>query len=352
LGDEMETLAAGACLSPMTSPTSTTTPPDPLAPTARSVYLFLRPLLAGKTVLDVTPSLSISVEVLVGAGAGSAAIARPDAPKLDATDASVDVVLCLNKLTELADDVSRHRWLAELARVVAPGGCCVVRAANAAATDKEKGGRAPAGPGIERSAFEELLRFHFSRIDIVSQSTCEGVAFSASRDAEPPVTRTDLASVSDNPTYHLALCSKTAQKTWATPESILVPTAAGLAMRTSADVMTELERLRSRHQEVCVERDHLRETVMTSEDQRDKREQTLSTLRREAERYLRQISDDAAALELLSLDRERAERRAVAAEQALATATAEKNQREADVIGLENELARLRKAVKRPASTD
>jgi hypothetical protein len=81
---------------------------------------------------------------------------------------------------------------------------------------------------------------------------------------------------------------------------------------------------------------------MTFHDRNDQRESALAALRREADRYLQQISDDASALEMMTLERERAERRAERAERSLSDLEVALRRREVEVAALEREVAQLR----------
>jgi len=75
----------------------------------------------------------------------------------------------------------------------------------------------------------------------------------------------------------------------------------------------EVERLTVHGADVGRERDVLRERQMMLQDRTEKMGKTVAVLRRDVERYLRQISDDAAARELLALERDQLRRKAVEA---------------------------------------
>ncbi len=321
---------------PTSTPSATET-----APPERGLYVFLEPLVRGRSVLDVASPMPASATFLTEARARSVALAPADAPKIDAADGAFDVVLCLGGLPEGADDIARHRLLADLARVLRPTGCCVVRVPHSA----PRPGRGKLSGGISRTVFDELLRFHFTTVDIVAETRFRGVGFSVSG-VEAVAVNEDMANLAASPSFHLALCTNGRERTWVLKESLWM--SLGEAPPSpSAD--QEVAQLRRQCDELNAERDSLRETMMTADDQRDQRDAALSALRREAERHLRQISDDAAAIELASLDRDRALREVAAAAAATQALKAELRQREADILALETELSRLKKSSRRPA---
>jgi chromosome segregation ATPase len=158
----------------------------------------------------------------------------------------------------------------------------------------------------------------------------------------------ELASIAPEPTHFVALAADGPSRPWHLPESLIVPLRGEgtQPVRAGAEDLAalreELEAVSLRHQAACVERDGLRDTLMTLEDQADRHEDALSTLRREAERHLRQLSDDAAALELATLERDRLEKKAASAERALESLGAQLQQRTAELAALEREVHRLR----------
>src|SRR5207244_3265651 len=115
-----------------------------------------------------------------------------------------------------------------------------------------------------------------------------------------------------------------------------------------ARLAAEVARLQAAARETSLERDGLRETLMSAQDSGDQRDATLVALRREAERHLKQISEDASALEMLALERDRAQRRAETAERTASEMEVALKRREVELARLERELARLRA---RPTAT-
>jgi chromosome segregation ATPase len=106
----------------------------------------------------------------------------------------------------------------------------------------------------------------------------------------------------------------------------------------------EVARLEERCAELGRERDGARESAMTLQDRADRLERTVAVLRKDVERYLRQISDDAAARELLDLERDDMRRSLAAATQQAADASREVERRQVALRTLEKEVVRLRAA--------
>jgi chromosome segregation ATPase len=106
----------------------------------------------------------------------------------------------------------------------------------------------------------------------------------------------------------------------------------------------EVARLEARCAELSREREDARESAMTLQDRADRLERTVAVLRRDVERYLRQISDDAAARELLALERDNLRRDLATAAQQAADASREVERRQVALRTLEKEVVRLRAA--------
>ena len=324
----------------MTPPADSTTPPAAtLADAPLAAYLLAEPFVAGKVVLDVGPRPARAAERLGRAGAQKVLTMEGPGPRIELPDGAVDVVLCVARLTA-PGDLERHRWLAELRRVVRSGGFCLVRLPALSATGRGS---------LAREGLIELLRPHFPLVDLVPESPIAAVSYLAPGTDDVAVNE-ELATFAAEPTHYVALCADTGPRAWHLPESLIVPLRGEGAERVLAGAQDlaalreELEGAEARYEDACKERDALRDTVMTLQDQSDRNEDALSTLRREAERHLRQLSDDASALELTTLDKDRAEKRAASAERALESLGAQLQQRTAELSALERELARLRGA--------
>jgi hypothetical protein len=289
-------------------------------------------------VLDVGPRPGRAAERLRRAGAREVVTMEGPGPQIDLADASVDVVLCVARLSAPESDMERHRWLAEMRRVLRPGGFCLVRIP---AISRSGRGR-EARPGLE-----EVLHPHFPLVDLVPEAPIAAVSYIAP-DTEDVAVNEELATFAAEPTHFAALCAESEQRAWHLPESLIVPlrgegTAHVVAgAEDLAALREELEGAQARHEAAAQERDDLRDTVMTLQDQLERQEDALSSLRREAERHLRQLTEDASALELTTLERDRSEKRAASAERALESLGAQLQQRAAEVATLEKELARQR----------
>jgi hypothetical protein len=299
-----------------------------------AAYLLAEPFLAGRVVLDVGPRPPRAAERLARAGAREIHNGEGPGPRFDLPDRSVDVALCVARLSACPTDVDRHLWLAEIRRVLRPEGFCLVRLPVSAL----------GGEGA-RDALRAMVLTHFATCDLVAESLLVGVSYLVP-DTEEAAVNEELASIAAEPTHLLALCAAGETRPWSTAESLLVPLGGTdvvvAAPEELAALREERESLEARLDAAVRERDGLREAAMTLQDRADAQEESLSALRRETERYLRQICDDAAALELGTLERERLERRAASVERALESQAAQLHQRTAELVALERELARLR----------
>jgi hypothetical protein len=336
-GDETETRR----LSSSSEPSSLAAPLVPtLADAPLAAYLLAEPFLAGKVVLDIGPRSARAAERLARAGVKEVVPSDGPGPRLASEDRSVDVVLCGARLTAPSSEVERHRWLSEIRRVLRPGGFCLVRIPAVSAT----------GRGLAaREGLAELLRPHFPMVDLVAEAPIAAVSYIAPATEEVAVNE-ELATIAPEPTHFVALCAEGPQRAWHLPESLIVPLrgeGAGLVLAGGQEIAAlreELEGAVARFEAAALERDRLRDSVMTLQDQADRHEDALSDLRREAERHLRQLSDESAALELTTLERDRLEKRAASAERALESLGAQLQQRSAELATLERELTRLRAA--------
>jgi SAM-dependent methyltransferase len=322
-------------------PTGLTAPPlATLADAPLAAYLLAEPFVSGKVVLDVGPRPARAAERLGRAGARQVVVMDGPGPRIDLPDAAVDVVLCVVRLSAASNEVERHRWLAEIRRVLRGGGFCLVRIPAVSSS----------GRGVEaRTGLLEMLRPHFGTVDLVAEAPISALSYIAPGTEDVAVNE-ELASFAQEPSHFVALCAESATRGWHLPESLIVPLRGEGAEKVLAGAQDlaalreELETAALRYEGACKERDALRDTVMTLQDQADRHEDALSTLRREAERHLRQLSDDASALELTTLERDRLEKRAASAERALESLGAQLQQRTAELTALDREVVRLRGA--------
>ena len=319
------------------------TPPVESLPVA--VYLLIEPTVSGKKVLDIAPTAGgPGLEFLRRAGAVDVSSCVPDGPSLPVPDAGMDIVLC--GLPAGCSDEERGVWLAELRRVLRPDGFCVLRLSTAALRD-----HAQAGAGM-RTACADLLLAYFATVDIVEETQFGGVSFHVPGTDDLAVNES-LTRLSGASRHLVALCADCAERPWKLSESLLVPTdagdstavgEAGASVGELAAWQAEVARLEERCVELGRERDGAREGAMTLQDRADRLERTAAVLRKDVERFLRQISDDAAARELLALERDELRRNLDIATQNAADASREVERRQVALRTLEKEIVRLRAA--------
>ena len=306
-------------------------------------YLLVEPMVSGKQVLDVAAGVGgPGPECLRRAGAAEVICCAPAGPSLPVPDAGVDIVLC--GLPVIRSDADRGAWMAEIRRVLRPGGFCVLRLAAAALRDD-----AQAGAGM-RTACMDLLLAYFATVDIVEETRFGGVSFHVPGTDDLAVNES-LTRLTGASEHLVAFCADGTERSWNLTESLLIPTeagapagAAGVSAAELAAWQGEVARLEARCADLSREREDAREGGMTLQDRADRRERTFAVLRRDVERFLRQISDDAAARELLALEREEMQRILSAATQQAADASREVERRQIALRTLEKEVVRLRAA--------
>jgi hypothetical protein len=116
-------------------------PSPPVEPLPIPFYLLVEPMVSGKRVLDVTTRVGgPGPECLRRAGAAEVISCTPTGPSLPAADAGVDIVLCGLSVPVVRSDAERAVWLAEIRRVLQPGGFCVLRLAAAAFREDAQAG--------------------------------------------------------------------------------------------------------------------------------------------------------------------------------------------------------------------
>lgn len=268
-------------------------------PCRLSVYLPFESLVANKRVLDVqgVPAAKdrlrrAKARTVMGAG---------EAP-WDLLPESIDVVLALGELSRGSEILIR-----EVARVLAPGGFAALRFA---ASSVSSSGQLATALGAV-----------FPAVDLVAQVPIAGFTFD--RGGSPGVVvAEDLFPMGASPSHWVALCSSTSARPWAGLDSWLVPLARpaeGQKAGPSATERTDRE-LEMRLAELTREREYLRELLMTAQDERDRLDRLATNLRRDADRGLARMSEQAAELEVLALELDQAQRRAAAAESLLPAA--------------------------------
>jgi hypothetical protein len=318
----------------------------PSTPSAESlplpVYLLIEPMVQGKQVLDIGPGQSgPRAQILHRAGAKQVASCAPEGLCAPAPDASADLVLCSLAPELVAADDRLSAWLAEIQRVLRPGGFCVLHLPAAALQREGQGARGPL------SACTDLLLGHFANVDLVEQTQVTGLSFHVSGTDDLAVNES-LTRMSETPDHILAFCGNGAERPWTLAESLFVPTEIGTngtgAPGELAAWQSEVARLEARCAELAHERDGTREERMTLQDRTDRLERTVASLRKDVERTLRQLSNDAAAREILTLERNELQRKLAEATRQANEAGQLAEKRQVALRALEKEVARLRAA--------
>ncbi len=151
--------------------------------TCLPVYLLLRPLLAGRRVLEVGWPVPGASAVLEQSGAAAlhawCPTAVPPASPLDnewdelvaTSAASFDCVIALDLLERLPE-ADRGRCLEGLAHLLGPQGLIAVAVRNAQVPLLEESGSAH--PGFDFWSFSRLVGGHFSHLALLGQSPMRG----------------------------------------------------------------------------------------------------------------------------------------------------------------------------------
>jgi SAM-dependent methyltransferase len=311
---------------------------------ALSFYLFIEPFTAGKVVVDLAGGGGRGggpgPELLRRAGAVEVLTPATSGLPLPFPSAGVDVVVCSLGPAEVEDDARRSALLAEVRRVLRPGGMLVARVVARVLED--------VAVGVSlRAALADLALEHFATVDIIEETPFRAVSYFVPGSDDLAVSEA-MSKVGGRPSHLIAFCTAAAERTWHLSESLLVPTGPGDGDGLSDGELVawkaEVGRLTAKLTEVSRERDDLREREMVVQDRAERTDRTVSTLRKDVERYLRQISDDAAARELLGLERDQVRRKLSAIQEELLTAQHEVEKHKSSVQALRKEVARLRAA--------
>jgi len=309
-------------------------------PWGLSFYLFVEPFAVGKVVVDLSVGGGPGSELLRRSGAVEVLSPEKAGLPLPFPDGGADVVICALDIAEITDDARRAAFLTEIHRILRPEGTCIVRVvAQTLAT---------AAPGISlRAALADMVLEHFATVDIVEETPFLAVSFFVPGSDDLAVSEA-VSRVAGRPSHLIALCTTASERTWQLSESLLVPTGPGGGVEAGegeiAAWRAEVDRLTTRNAEVARERDDLRERQMMLEDRAERLGKTVLALRKDVERYLRQISDDGAGRELLTLERDQLQRKLTAAEGEIAITGRELERQKAMVQALRKEVARLRAA--------
>ena len=301
--------------------------------------MLAEPLVAGRVVLEALGDEGAGAALLRQAGARDVLSCPAAGPPWPAPDACADVVMVSLHGANVRDEQAWQVCLRDLHRLLRPRGFCVLRVPSA-----DLGAGRP--DASLRAVLADRLLVDFGVVDIVEEAWFGAVSFFVPGTEDLAVNE-GMVRLAGPPEFLVALCG--AERTWNLEESLLVPT--GLAAGTGTPWAAELVALRAElaHvqrglQEVAGERDSLRDANMTLQDRAERLERTVGSLRREVERYLRQITDAAAARELTTLERDGVQRRLDQVLERTGEHERELERRDAAIRSLEKEVARLRAA--------
>jgi hypothetical protein len=302
--------------------------------------LFVEPIGIGKVVVDLSPGGGPGPELLRRAGAVEVFSPGRAGLPLPFPSGGADLVLCGLPEAAVVDENRRAALLAEVHRVLRHDGMCAMRVVASSLVN--------VAVGITlRAALADLLLEHFATVDIVEETPFRGVSFFSPGSDELAVSEA-ISRLAGNPSHLIALCTAATARSWHLSESLLVPTGPGLDGAAGEGELsawrTEVERLTVEVADTARERDELRESQMILQDRSEKMSKTVGVLRKDVERYLRQISDDAAARELLAMERDHLQRKLAAAADEIEKASREIEKQKANVQALRKEVARLRAA--------
>ena len=295
--------------------------------------------------IDLSAGGGPGAEMLRKAGAVDVLSPARSGLPLPFPDGGADLVICALTAAEVADDRQRAAIFAEIHRVLRRDGMCVVRAV---ATSLE---RAAVGVSL-RAMLADMVLEHFATVDIVEETPFRAVSYFTPGSDDLAVSEA-MSKVGGRPSHLIALCTAAAERTWHLSESLLVPIGPGEGGEAGdgelAAWRAEVERLTTASAAIGRERDELRERQMILQDRAERLGRTVASMRKEVERYLRQIGDDAAARELLMLEREQLRRKLVSVEDEIDAANREVDKQKSSVQALRKEVARLRAARGTPA---
>ena len=309
-------------------------------PWGLSFYLFVEPFASGKVVVDLSAGGGPGSEHLRKSGAVEVLSPTSAGLPLPFPDGGADVAICALTPAEIADDAARAALLSEVHRILRRDGMCIVRVVAQAL-------EAVAAGISSRAVLADMVLEQFATVDIVEETPFLAVSFFVPGSDDLAVSEA-MAKVGGKPSHFIALCTAAAERTWQLSESLLVPTGPGGGVEAGEGELAawrvEVERLVASNAEIARERDDLRERQMMLQDRAERLGKTVLALRRDVERYLRQLSDDAAGRELLALERDQMRRKLNAAEGEIVISGRELDGQKASAQALRKEVARLRAA--------
>jgi hypothetical protein len=338
------------------------------------LYALAQPLLAGRRVVELWgmgQGEGDEASELRQAGAAEVTSLAPETPSLPIADGGADVVLCPSFLPEGGDAAS---WFAEIARVLAPDGVCVLRAPVGVAV--------PEGDETSNAAaWRRFVPETFAGLEVVEEVPFAGVSFRVPATEELAIVG-DLAPLGAVADVEIVVCAKDSAALPRFAESMLVPLPVFLEPsemseaefvaltevgpteleaiegglgEEGGDLTAELEQLSqdlaaavSARADAERERDEARLAAAAVGDRDDTREATITSLRAAVERQMQRLADIEITLGRITAERDEAVRRAEAAEGALHDTEAALRRREWEVAGLSRDIDRVGRSASGP----
>lgn len=306
------------------------------------LYALAQPFVGGRRVLDLWSHLAGDGVHLLLAGAAEATALSPNVPSLPMADGSADLVICANGLpgmgnhgdVDAPDDGSRHEWMAEIARVLAPNGVCLMRSP---LLDVDGAGPGPGVAGRHSWLSEES----FPEVAVVEELAFGGVSFRVPATEDLAIVG-DLSPLSAPADFEILLCGRSPGSLPDMTESLLVPlpgfprddgslAPAQNDLDAAYAALAESERARGEEQLAAAAR----------ADRDDGSTGTVATLRATAQRQLQRLADLEAALLRVTSERDEATGRSTAAEARLSDTETALRRREWENEALRRDLARI-----------
>ncbi|HEY0710814.1 MAG TPA: methyltransferase domain-containing protein, partial [Polyangia bacterium] len=270
---------------------------------------------------------------LRAAGATEVSNLSPQSPSLPVAEAALDLVLCPNFLP-LVDPADAAAWFREIARVLAPGGLCVLRA--------------PVMGAFEINAW--IPAGLFAEIRVVEELAFGGVSFRVAGTEDMAIVG-DLSPLMAPADFEIWIASVSAGGLPELSESLLVPLpgfpGSGPAPEPGDDgegASQLAQRLAEAEAELRAAeraRDEARLGAVARDDREAIAQTTVTSLRATVERQLRQLAEVEVTLARLRAERDEAVSRFDAADARIHTAEAALRRREWEIDALRREVQRL-----------
>jgi hypothetical protein len=297
------------------------------------LYALTQPFVGGRRVIELWPHLVGEGEHLRAAGASEVSNLAPETPSLPLAEGAVDLVLCPNFLPSI-DPAVAAAWFREFARVLAPGGLCVLRA--------------PVMGEFEINAW--IPAGLFAEIKVVEELAFGGVSFRVAGTEDMAIVG-DLSPLMAPADHEIWIASVSAGGLPELSESLLVPlpgfpeAPAGRDGEPDEDEHAALVQRLADAEAALSAAERTRDEALLAAAARDDRaavaETTVSSLRATVERQLRQLADVEVTLARLIAERDEAVGRSDAADARVHTAEAALRRREWEIDALRREVQRL-----------